>query len=301
MRRPRQVLRPGQDFIEGPATYTFGFTRGSPQPQLELYNFEGNEFRLLYSFAQERPLLSVTRLKTRETHSQVPMRRSPPSSLIREDNSAIEYLFEDLRFREFVGNTEEDKQPLYKLISADEGRALWHLAMGTIEFLSQRVFASAPVRTQPYRTYTPSELVASAEGSHVPLELAKLKLRSPTQWLAVKDALVSFGQSSGLFTDIDVKQFGRSDIDPFQILIRVDGPAMNLVDVGYGISQALPIVYQIQNPSVHSTFLLQQPEVHLHPRAQAPCLGNVASSVRLGKVFLNLHDRVSTATTSSTV
>jgi predicted ATPase len=39
--------------------------------------------------------------------------------------------------------------------------------------------------------------------------------------------------------------------------------------VGYGVSQALPLVYQLEEAESHDTFLLQQPEVHLHPRAQA--------------------------------
>ena len=56
------------------------------------------------------------------------------------------------------------------------------------------------------------------------------------------------------------------------------GPKANITDVGYGVSQILPILVQILNPSVskndqHTTrssfSLLQQPEIHLHPRAQA--------------------------------
>ena len=44
----------------------------------------------------------------------------------------------------------------------------------------------------------------------------------------------------------------------------------NLVDVGYGVSQALPILVDtLQRPAADEVFLLQQPEVHLHPRAQA--------------------------------
>jgi predicted ATPase len=43
-----------------------------------------------------------------------------------------------------------------------------------------------------------------------------------------------------------------------------------LVDVGYGVSQVLPILVDtLQGTGTNRTFLLQQPEVHLHPRAQA--------------------------------
>ena len=59
---------------------------------------------------------------------------------------------------------------------------------------------------------------------------------------------------------------------------RVKGPQRNLIDVGYGVSQVLPIVTELlRGNSIMelfrgippSIFLLQQPEVHLHPSAQA--------------------------------
>src|SRR4029077_20194792 len=56
---------------------------------------------------------------------------------------------------------------------------------------------------------------------------------------------------------------------PFQISVNISGPSSNLVDVGYGVSQALPVVVETLQAPRGSLFLLQQPEVHLHPRAQA--------------------------------
>ena len=51
------------------------------------------------------------------------------------------------------------------------------------------------------------------------------------------------------------------------------GPKANINDVGYGVSQILPILVRILSPNISrhemSFSLLQQPEVHLHPKAQA--------------------------------
>ena len=47
------------------------------------------------------------------------------------------------------------------------------------------------------------------------------------------------------------------------------GPNRNFIDVGYGVSQALPILTELFRKDSAKTFLLQQPEVHLHPSAQA--------------------------------
>ena len=56
------------------------------------------------------------------------------------------------------------------------------------------------------------------------------------------------------------------------------------MDIGYGVSQILPILVDIFDQSSHpQNLLLQQPEVHLHPRAQAELsslLAKVASQGR---------------------
>ena len=66
-----------------------------------------------------------------------------------------------------------------------------------------------------------------------------------------------------------MKRKGQKESDPFQIEIKSSSRAFNLVDVGYGVSQVLPIVVDVLQEPKDTTFLLQQPEVHLHPKAQA--------------------------------
>jgi predicted ATPase len=43
----------------------------------------------------------------------------------------------------------------------------------------------------------------------------------------------------------------------------------SLIDVGFGISQVLPVITQLFAVPEHSIVLLEQPELHLHPSAQA--------------------------------
>ena len=143
---------------------------------------------------------------------------------------------------------------------------------------SMRPFAGAPVRSEPQRTYDPSRIYADPEGDHVPVHLAEAKAGDSDTWHYLKSRLEEFGESSGLFNEIDIKQFGEFG-GPFQIRIkkhdgRYVGPWRNIADVGYGVSQALPVVTELIRPDTPELFLLQQPEVHLHPMAQA-ALGSV--------------------------
>jgi predicted ATPase len=86
----------------------------------------------------------------------------------------------------------------------------------------------------------------------------------------LKSALKEFGSRSGLFEQIEVIRKGNKESDPFQIGVKSGGPTFNLVDVGYGVSQVLPILVDtLERSTGDEVFLLQQPEVHLHPRAQA--------------------------------
>lgn len=141
------------------------------------------------------------------------------------------------------------------------------------------VFSVSPVRSRPKRTYDPTREFDDPEGSDVPMYLMRIEATDKQNWEALKTQLVEFGRNSGLFENIDVKNFGHSLGAPFQLQIKVRGPKANITDVGYGVSQILPILVQILNPTIsknaqrdpmQSFFsLLQQPEIHLHPKAQA--------------------------------
>lgn len=129
--------------------------------------------------------------------------------------------------------------------------------------------ALAPLRSKPRRTY--DELIdeVKPEGDHVPLVLARAIRDNNADSEFLISNLTKFGQNSGLFEKINVKRMGRAESDPFQIRVKLNGPDANLTDVGYGVSQALPIVIDSLSAKSGSVVLVQQPEVHLHPRAQA--------------------------------
>jgi predicted ATPase len=66
-----------------------------------------------------------------------------------------------------------------------------------------------------------------------------------------------------------VKRLGKKETDPFQLQVTIQGPPANLMDVGYGVSQVLPIAVDCLTSEPGQMLLMQQPEVHLHPRGQA--------------------------------
>ena len=168
------------------------------------------------------------------------------------------------------GATSEDRELLFKLI----------LAFGVVE---QRPFASAPVRSKPRRTYDPSRPTPDPEGDYVPMYLAAVLSGDKAGWESLRNGLEHFGLASGLFDEISIKRLGRRGSEPFQVQVRkaggrAKGPWRNLIDVGYGVSQALPVMTEMLRADAPNMFLLQQPEVHLHPSAQA-ALGSLFCQV----------------------
>jgi predicted ATPase len=84
-----------------------------------------------------------------------------------------------------------------------------------------------------------------------------------------KELIESFGLKSGLFNSISIKPFGKDSSSPFEIDIIINSSSFKIANVGYGISQVLPIIVEKLARSKNTVFAIQQPEVHLHPKAQA--------------------------------
>jgi hypothetical protein len=133
----------------------------------------------------------------------------------------------------------------------------------------QRPYAIAPIRTKPERTYNRRMETPRPEGDHVPMILARLRSSESGEGEELWKQLRAFGAESGLFRNVEIKRLGRKESDPFQVEISIVGPSANLVDVGYGVSQVLPIAVDCLRSQPGQLLLMQQPEVHLHPRAQA--------------------------------
>lgn len=154
----------------------------------------------------------------------------------------------------------------------------------TPHFLTNKeAYASAPVRSTPQRTYELSRPIRDFEGRHVPNCLAHLCYHQEEEWDRIKRMMEKFGRTSGLFDRINIKRLGATGGAPFQVEIGLSQngtgvPDRNLTDVGYGVSQVLPVLTEVLRRDARQLLMFQQPEVHLHPRAQAA----------LGSLFCNM-------------
>lgn len=242
------------------------FVQGGSQPILQTASFVASPYRLVANFDGDGKIYAID-IDTPSWKGTVDAEEFPRYFI--SDYSGLtriwpEFLYYLFRIRTF-GRPGKKK----KTISSGDLQRLEELFTFAQAKHPDRPYAIAPIRTKPARTYDPVKDTPSSEGGHVPMVLAKSYFDTKTDWRALKESLDKFGQSSGLFDEIGVKRLGRTGSDPFQLQIKISGPSQNLIDVGYGVSQVLPILVDTIRGKENQTFLLQQPEVHLHPRGQA--------------------------------
>jgi hypothetical protein len=126
----------------------------------------------------------------------------------------------------------------------------------------------SPIRTKAKRTYDEPLLEFSPEGQHTPYLIRRM-LKSKAHATKLKEFIDKVGKASGLFQDVKIKSFGQGQTARFELDIVLDGKALNILNVGYGVSQSLPIIVELLARPHGTWFAIQEPEIHLHPRAQA--------------------------------
>jgi hypothetical protein len=137
----------------------------------------------------------------------------------------------------------------------------------------------APIRSKPRRTYDRYKYGFSPEGEHSPYLIKKLltdpKIRKP-----FLKFIEDFGGESNLLNSLEINPFGNDPSSPFELMVRLNGKLININYVGYGISQCLPLLVEMFSRENGAWYAIQQPEVHLHPKAQA-ALGSLIHNLAL--------------------
>ncbi|HEV2495657.1 MAG TPA: DUF3696 domain-containing protein [Terriglobia bacterium] len=138
----------------------------------------------------------------------------------------------------------------------------------SLQLAFEDVFAKVhyvgPIRPYPFRVYEwggekPEDAGWDGEQAIAAL-LASKKVRRVAEWL----------KDMGLIYSFRVQPVGESrTIYQCHVKITPSATEVLLPDVGFGVSQILPVLVNCAMLPDGSTLLLEQPEIHLHPFAQA--------------------------------
>ena len=127
-----------------------------------------------------------------------------------------------------------------------------------------------PLRRKPERDYTwnksnPGEIGSDGHRA-VDVLLASALLKGDEQ-AQVIEGVSRWLSRMRLADRLEVRQQGRSN--RYALIVRRGDTVCNLHDVGIGISQVLPVLAVAHFAPRGSAILLEEPEIHLHPQAQA--------------------------------
>ena len=168
------------------------FVNRNGHPEIEEWFFDAGAYQLKIDHAELNSQVRCTVSTPSGSRSICPFSvpwRAHLSVLV----SLVEILFsqETSNLHEMTASGE----PLPK----SELRVLTHLGYQLYQALGRRPFAFSPIRTRPMRTYDPQREAPHPEGTHVPMVLAQTYEFNRQRWMTLRDALVSFGKTSGLF------------------------------------------------------------------------------------------------------
>lgn len=145
---------------------------------------------------------------------------------------------------------------------------------------SYPVTAVAPMFPGPFEAYTASVL----------LDWQRRQADDKLGALAEQAARL------GLATRIEPRRLQTSSVEV--LVSRVARPSeegagadlVNIADVGFGVSQTLPVLVALQAAQPGQLVFIEQPEIHLHPRAQVSMAVVLADAAKRGiRVVVETH------------
>lgn len=143
-----------------------------------------------------------------------------------------------------------------------------------------KIFYLGPLREYPQRDYLWSRSRPSDVGPRgdkvidailAATEADEMRNLKPKAHLKTFQEMIAYWlREMGLIHEFAVQEIAR-DSNRWQARVRTSPGSswVLLTDVGFGISQVLPVITLLQYVPVGSTVILEQPEIHLHPLAQA--------------------------------
>jgi predicted ATPase len=175
----------------------------------------------------------------------------------------------------------EAQDDFHKLAYA-EARAATRNAHAVARDLQAIEYVGA-MRVPPSRTYLYTgerRQKVGANGEHAVTMLAMDSIRRGSKSRGIRQGVVKWLSLAGIASDIKILPLSDRYFE-----IHVQHPITkeyeNFADVGYGNSQVVPVLVAGLNTSAGDCFIVEEPEIHLHPKAQA----------ELGDFFLDLSRR----------
>lgn len=157
-----------------------------------------------------------------------------------------------------------------------------------------RVYYLGPLREYPQRDYMwarsrPTDVGQRGENAIDAILAAsdtkETRRLTTRRSLGFQEMVAHWLRAMGLIHDFKVEEIAPgSNRWQAKVVTRPGGQQVLLTDVGFGVSQVLPVITLLLFVPEGSTVILEQPEIHLHPLAQAGLADVIVHVAKLRKV-----------------
>lgn len=197
-------------------------------------------------------------------------------------NDGRTYTFKFPEFLVETGNPAYTQDPLwsypfrfYGVDKPDNRYSTLRPLIASLENLFERILYLGPLRDNPRPLYNWAGKPPQGVGRHGE-EMVSALFSSRIQLSSNLDEHVpKWLKSLGLIHSYRLAPVPRTQKDyEFLVTKHEGGPEVRLTDVGFGVSQVLPVLILCYYAPEGSILILEQPEAHLHPKVQSE-LGDV--------------------------
>ena len=132
-----------------------------------------------------------------------------------------------------------------------------------------RIYYLGPRREDPRREYPWKQSYPKDVGRYGEKTISAL-LSSSVQQRSTYYQVMEWLRKLELINSYTLNSISDTE-HAYEFLVKQykDGPEVGLTDVGFGVSQILPVLTQCYYVPEGSILILEQPEAHLHPKAQS--------------------------------
>ena len=136
------------------------------------------------------------------------------------------------------------------------------------ENLFSRIFYLGPLREHPRPRYTWDGDHPKGIGQDGKKAISAL-LSGRVRHFSIDEQILKWLQQLELINSYDLRPLSDTGRD-YEFLVKQykGGPEVRLTDIGFGVSQVLPVLILCYYAPEGSILILEQPEAHLHPKVQ---------------------------------
>ena len=181
----------------------------------------------------------------------------------------LEWTSQGYKYDSFNGSISADLFRCYGVLRPSGPLEEFEFLSSAFENLFAQIAYLGPVRENPLHEYT-------WEGDH-PKNIGQrgektipAMLSSRVRLLPIEKQILDWLKRLDLIFSYDLRPISGTERN-YEFLVQKykDGPKVRLSDVGFGISQVLPVLAHCYHPPEGSILILEQPEAHLHPKVES--------------------------------